>query len=191
MVRLPTKTESHQLGSTHLSAERRIHAIERRWEQDPEVKVQYHNFMKEYEDLGHIESVKSQKGRHNCYFLPHHQVFKETNTKTKTRVVFHGGAKTSNGLSLNDIFQVGHIYQQDLYSIVLRFRTHQVCFIADIGNMYVHPEDRALDIAIHFTSNHPYSHKMAGFYFYINRINHIIGSKQTIKQEWDKIINMA
>jgi hypothetical protein len=54
----------------------------------------------------------------------------------------------------------------------------------------VPPKDRDLDIAIHFTSNHLYSHKMAGFYFYINRINHIISSQQTIKQEWDKIINM-
>ena len=27
-----------------------------------------------------------------------------------------------------------------------------------------------IDIALHFTSNHPYRHKMSGFYFYINRI---------------------
>ena len=167
MVRLPTKIESHQTRTSRLSAERRLHAIEHRWEQDPQLKVQYPNFMKEYEDLGHMESVKSRKGRNTCYFLPHHQVFKETSTTTKTQVVFHGGAKTSNGLSLNNILQVGRIVQQDLYSIVLRFRTHQVCFTADIANMYhqivVHPEDRDLDIAIHFTSNHPYSHKMVGF----------------------------
>jgi len=60
--------------------------------------------------------------------------------------VFNGGAKTSNGLSLNDILQVGPTVQQDLYSIVLRFRTHQECFTADIAKMYrqigVHPEAR-------------------------------------------------
>jgi hypothetical protein len=62
--------------------------------------------------------------------------------------VFDGGAKTSNGLSLNDILQVGATVQQDLYSIVLPFRTHQVCFTADIVKMYrqinVHPQDRDL-----------------------------------------------
>jgi hypothetical protein len=75
-------------------------------------------------------------------------VFKETSSTTKTRVVFDGSAKTSNGLSLNDILQVGPTVQQDLYSIVLRFRTHQVCYTADIAKMYrqviVHPEDRDL-----------------------------------------------
>jgi len=75
--------------------------------------------MKEYEDLGHMEPVKSQERKTICYFLPHHPVFKETSTTTKTRVVFGGGAKTSNGFSLNDILQVGPIVQQDLYSIVL------------------------------------------------------------------------
>jgi len=147
VVRLPTKLNPKQLGSSHLSAERRLHAIERRLERDPELKVQYHNFMKEYEELGHMEPVNSQEAKNTCYFLPHHPVFKETSSTTKTRVVFDGGAKTSNGLSLNDI-QVGFTVQQDLYSIVLRFRTHQVCFTADIAKMYrqivVHPQDRDL-----------------------------------------------
>ena len=50
----------------------------------------------------------------------------------KTRVVFDGGVTTSNGLSLNVILKVGSTVKKDLYSIVLRFRTHQVCFTADI-----------------------------------------------------------
>ena len=54
----------------------RLHAIERRLEQDPELKVQYHNFTKEYEDLSRMEPVKSHEGRNTCYFLPHHPVFK-------------------------------------------------------------------------------------------------------------------
>ena len=65
-----------------------------------------------------MEPVKSQEGK-TTYFLPHHPVFKETSTTTKTRDVFDGGAKTSNGLSRTDIFQVGSTVQQDLYSIVL------------------------------------------------------------------------
>jgi len=84
VVRLPTKMDPKQLGSSHLSAERRLHAIERRLERDPELKVQYHNFMKEYDELGHMEPVNSQEGRQICYFLPHHAVFKVTSTTIKT-----------------------------------------------------------------------------------------------------------
>jgi len=135
VVKLPTKMEPTQLGTSHLSAEQRLHAIERRLERDPDLKVQYHNFM-EYEEFGHMEPVTFQEGKSTCYYLPHHPVFKETSSTTKTRVVFDGGAKTSNGLSLNDILQVGATVQQDLHSIVLRFRTCQVCFTADIAKMY-------------------------------------------------------
>ena len=76
VVRLPLKMDSKQLGSSRLSAERRLHAIERRLERDPELKTQYHSFMKEYEHLGHMEPVKPLEGRQPCFFLPHHPVFK-------------------------------------------------------------------------------------------------------------------
>jgi len=84
--------EPTQLGISCLSAEQRLHAIERRLERDQDLKVQYHNFMKGYEELGHMEPVTSQEGKNTCYFLPYHPVFKDTNTTTKTRVVFDGGA---------------------------------------------------------------------------------------------------
>jgi len=123
--------EPTQLGTSCLSAEHRLHAIECRLERDPELKVQYHSFMKEYEQLGHMELVIQHEGNNSCYFLPHQPVFKEMSSTTRTKVVFYRSTKTSNGLSLNDILQVGATVQPDLYSIVLRFRTHQVCFKAD------------------------------------------------------------
>jgi hypothetical protein len=97
VVRLPTKMYPNQLGTSRFSAERRLHAIERRLERDPQIKVEYHNFMKEYEELGHTEPVKSQKGKSTCYSLPHHPVFKETSSTAGTWIAFGGGAKPSNG----------------------------------------------------------------------------------------------
>jgi hypothetical protein len=61
MVTLPTKMDTTHLGTSRLSAERRLHAIESRLERDPVLKKQYHDFMKEYEELGHMESVTSQE----------------------------------------------------------------------------------------------------------------------------------
>jgi hypothetical protein len=47
------------------------------------------------------------------------------------------------------------------------------------------------DITIHFSSNHPYDHKLAAFNYYANRMIIIPISEQAIKQEWNKILIMA
>jgi hypothetical protein len=84
--------ELTQLGTSHLTAERRIHTIESRLERDPDFKVKYHKFMKEYEDFGHMEPLSFHRGKNRCYSLPHHPVFKETSSTTKTRTVFDSDA---------------------------------------------------------------------------------------------------
>jgi hypothetical protein len=56
------------------------------------------------------------RGEEHMLLLATSSCIKETNSTTKTRVVFDGGAKTSNGLSLSDILQVGPTVQPDLYS---------------------------------------------------------------------------
>ena len=68
-------------------------------------------------------------------FLPHHCVHKDSTT-TKLRVVFDGSAKLSNGISLNGSLMVGPTVQEDLISILIRFRTHKVALLGDIAKMY-------------------------------------------------------
>ena len=70
------------------------------------------------------------------FFLPHHEVTKESSATTKLRVVFDASAKTSNGLSLNDILTVGPTIQDDIVSHLLRFRTYKYVISADIEKMY-------------------------------------------------------
>jgi len=122
--------------------------MERRLERQPDLKVQYHEFMEMHKELGQMELVKSQEPMQPCYFLPLHVVFKETSTTKRTIVVFDGSAKTYKGLSLNNILQVGPTVQPGLYCLVLGFRTHQVCFAAYITKMNrqitLHPIDRNL-----------------------------------------------
>jgi hypothetical protein len=48
-----------------------------------------------------------------------------------------------------------------------------------------------MDITIHFSSNHPYDHKLADFKYYINRTITMPITEQTVKQEWNEIITMA
>jgi len=61
VVRLPTKMDPKQLGSSRLAAERRLHAFERRLEQ--ELKDQYHYFMRKSKGLDHRDPVNSQQGK--------------------------------------------------------------------------------------------------------------------------------
>nr|XP_033204870.1 uncharacterized protein LOC117165663 [Bombus vancouverensis nearcticus] len=86
----------------------------------------------------------------NCtddgYFLPHHGVIKESSQTTKLRVVFDGSAPTTTGVSLNDVLHTGPKLQDDLFFILLRFRSHQYVITGDVEKMYrqflVRPEDR-------------------------------------------------
>jgi len=48
-----------------------------------------------------------------------------------------------------------------------------------------------IDITIHFSSNHPYDHKLAGFNYFINGMITMPITEQAAKQEWNKIITMA
>jgi hypothetical protein len=86
VVKLPTKMEPTHLGTSCLSAQQRLHAIERRLERYPDLKRQYHHFMMEYEELGHMEPVTSQEGKSTCYSLPHHPVFKETSSTKRLKL---------------------------------------------------------------------------------------------------------
>jgi hypothetical protein len=68
--------------------------------------------------------------------LPHHFVLKPDSSTTKLRVVFDGSAKSSSGISLNDLLLIGPVVQDELFSIFLRFRTYRYVMTADIQQMY-------------------------------------------------------
>lgn len=69
-------------------------------------------------------------------YLPHHGVMKGEGQDAKLRVVFDASCKSSTGISLNDALMVGPTIQQDLVSILMRFRTFAYAFTADVEKMY-------------------------------------------------------
>ena len=100
--------------------------------------------MQEYIDLGHMNLVsdESEPG----YYIPHHAVLKESSSTTKLHVVFDTSAKTSKGLSLNNVFMAGPTIQDKLFEHLIRFRFRTFFLTADIGIMFrqiwIHPDDR-------------------------------------------------
>ncbi|XP_055591539.1 uncharacterized protein LOC129743526 [Uranotaenia lowii] len=133
-VRLPFNHLKDQLGGSYSNAKKRLDRLMVSLARNPVRAEQYSEFMSEYLALGHMEEVSAliDEG----YYIPHHAVFKESSSTTKTRVVFDASAKTTTGISLNDTLLVGPTVQSDLVSILLRFCTHQVALTADIPKMY-------------------------------------------------------
>ncbi|XP_043497161.1 uncharacterized protein LOC122520907 [Polistes fuscatus] len=144
IVRLPFK-EENQLGDSYTSALRRFHALERSLSRKPKIRDEYIKFLSEYEELGHMTRIEG--GPHeDRFYLPHHAVLKHTSITTKLRVVFDASAKTSNGKSLNNVLMVGPTIQEDLFALLVRFRSHAIAITADIAKMYrqiiIDPRDR-------------------------------------------------
>lgn len=61
---------------------------------------------------------------------------KESSVITKLRVVFDASSRTSSGVSLNGALLVGRVLQQDLFSILLRFRSFKYLITSDVAKMY-------------------------------------------------------
>ena len=134
VVGLPFKDEV-VLGDSFDQAKRRFNYLQRRLSQKPDLKKKYSEFIEEFKNMDHIEVPAAQEitPTGQSYYLPHHCVFKEDSTTTKLRVVFDGPAKTTNGMSINDAMMVVPVVQDDLYSIIMRFRFYPIALSADIA----------------------------------------------------------
>ncbi|XP_038106284.1 uncharacterized protein LOC119766023 [Culex quinquefasciatus] len=147
VVRLPFNERKSDLGVSREMAIRRFLNLERRLDQQPDLKQEYAKFIHEYEQLGHMKEVDvgPSEPPGSAYYLPHHCVLRPSSTTTKLRVVFDGSAKTSTGVSINDALKVGPTVQNDLLSILLNFRCYRYVFTTDIPKMFrqieLHPED--------------------------------------------------
>lgn len=139
IVHLPFKSSSQKLGESRTAAVRRLEQMERRFNRNPELKIQYTKFMDEYIQLKHMEKIPSSevfKAFESVFYLPHHSVQNPDSTTTKLRVVFDGSMSSSSGNSINDVLLVGPTLQDDLFTILIRWKKHKIVLIADIEKMY-------------------------------------------------------
>ena len=148
VVTIPFKGHLSQLGDSRQMAERRLLNIEKKLLRNSELKREYSEFLCEYNDLGHMSKIANESNAPFSYYLPHHCVIRNESLSTKVRVVFDASASTTSGLSLNDLQMVGPNLQDDLFSILVRFRKHNFILSADIAKMYrqvlISPEQRPL-----------------------------------------------
>lgn len=145
-TRLPFKSNEFVLGKSRHIAVATLLQMEKKFKANPKLKQEYAKCINEYLELGHMKlardtdeslvTIKNGERHYNCYYMPHHAVFKASSTTTKLRVVFNASQKTANGTALNDTMMVGPTIQDDLMNILLRWRGHRIALASDIEKMY-------------------------------------------------------
>lgn len=138
IVKLPLREESTcKDGNTQVIAAKRFNMLERKLLRNPELKIKYDQVILEYIQLGHMEYVPiEEQHKNDVVYLPHHAVIREDKSTTKLRVVFDASCPGKNGVSLNHDLMIGPALQDDLRHIIMRWRQHPVCLVADIVKMY-------------------------------------------------------
>lgn len=150
IVRLPMKPDAMQkLGESKQRAIAQFRQLEKKLERNEKLSFDYKTFIDEYIKLGHMQNVNKGDGNQTpSYYLPHHCVIRPDSDTTALRVVFNASSPTSSGLSLNDLMFSGPNLQQDLLSLILKWRQFEIAFTADIEKMFrqinLHSDDQNL-----------------------------------------------
>ena len=134
-VKLPQIAGGPVLGESRPQAVQRFHSTERTCVAKGQ-DSQFNEQIRGYLEAGHAEKVPKEELAWTNYYLPMHTVTKSSSTSTKMRIVFDASAVTSNGVSLNQMLQVGPTIQPTLSRLLLKFREYPVALTADISKMY-------------------------------------------------------
>ncbi|XP_033212167.1 uncharacterized protein LOC117169769 [Belonocnema kinseyi] len=111
--------------------------LEKRLERNADVSINYHEFMRDYELLGHMSRIGPMDDDNSFrVFIPHHPVLRDHSQTMKLRIVFNASRPTSSKVSLNDCLHIGPKLQNDISSILLRWRQHRYVLYADIAHMF-------------------------------------------------------
>ncbi|GBN87677.1 hypothetical protein AVEN_262652-1 [Araneus ventricosus] len=111
---------------------RRLTSLWNRLSRNPELSQLYRQFKHKYEEMEHMEEVKEECEPAVSYYIPHQGIHRPEKSTTKLLVVFDASASSSNGISSNSLqINVG-VVQEDLFSILCRFRKHRIALTADI-----------------------------------------------------------
>jgi hypothetical protein len=97
IVKLPSRNNVIELGDSYNLAKKRFLNLESKLIKNKQFQIDYGNFIREYRNLGHMENVPLiEKNNPDCYYLPHHAVYKNSLDSKKIRVVFDASAKSNN-----------------------------------------------------------------------------------------------
>ncbi|CAF4958507.1 unnamed protein product [Pieris macdunnoughi] len=137
VVKIPFKENlEEKLGESKSKSIAQFIQLENKLIKKPYLARDYKLFISEYRELGHMIPVVSRAAVESGCYLSHHCVQRAESSTTKLRVVFNASSKTSSGFSLNDLMCRGPNLQQDLQTLILKWRQFKYGFTADIEKMF-------------------------------------------------------
>ncbi|XP_066595397.1 uncharacterized protein [Prorops nasuta] len=136
VVRLPVKTTLPlAMTETRNIAMKSLNQLHRRFVRDQKLADSYKEFMKFYEELGHMERVLDVDTRNShAWYIPHHAVVQKS--PWKLRVVFDASRKLADGSCLNRYLHTGPALQTELSLILTKWRKYRYAFTGDIIKMF-------------------------------------------------------
>ncbi|XP_058789702.1 uncharacterized protein LOC131663356 [Phymastichus coffea] len=117
------------------TALKRLYALERKLDRNPEFAERYYAEMERFIANGYAEKVEKHVKRPRRWYLPHHGV-ENANKPGRTRMV-HDAAATTNSISLNSLLEPGPDLLKSLLGVLLRFRQFLVAVKGDIKDMFL------------------------------------------------------
>ena len=131
-------------------ARKRLSVLNRKFDQDPNLKLEYDKILASYEQDNVIIEVPDHEllSPYPTFYLPHRPVVKDSGS-SKVRPVFDASATGSNGVSLNDCLDPGPSLLPDLVEILLRFRRWNIALTADIQRAILQISIQCPDQDIH------------------------------------------
>ena len=136
-ISLPWRDETSKLENNISMALRRLQALKRRLLNDVNLYEGYCKTIDQYISMGHAErvgTIEEIADERDSWFLPHHAVV-SPKKPGKVRVVFDCAAKFKN-TSLNDVLLQGPDLVNSLVGVLMKFRSDQFAFSADIEAMF-------------------------------------------------------
>uniref|UniRef100_A0A8D8MGU8 CCHC-type domain-containing protein n=1 Tax=Cacopsylla melanoneura TaxID=428564 RepID=A0A8D8MGU8_9HEMI len=124
------------LGNSWNMASKRFLSLEKKLNQDPELKLEYSAIIEDYLKQGFV-SLLGTDNPNLGYYIPHRAVVKRDRVSTKVRIVHDASAPSSTGYSLNDCLHVGPNLYANLLTILLKFRLGPIAVCADVTKMFL------------------------------------------------------
>ena len=146
-VSLPWKEIHKPLSDNYALSLRRLWGLINRLRETPEVLREYDTTIQDQINKGTIEVVpNSENSLGKVHYLPHHAVIRRDKETTKLRVIYDASSSRSGGPSLNDCLYTGPKFDQNVFDILLRFRSYRVASTTDIEKAFlmisINPRDR-------------------------------------------------
>lgn len=137
-VSLPWKATHPPLPDNYELSKRRLNSLLSRLRKEPDVLKEYDSVIRDQIDRGIVEVVdkETRPESNRIHYIPHHAVIRRDKSTTRLRVVYDASAK-SDGASLNECLHAGPPLAQNIFDIMLRFRSHRIALVGDIEKAFL------------------------------------------------------